>query len=76
MVAPFFTALSSADNMRGWFVPGFCPMTKIASAWLKSSSVTVPFPMPMVAFKAEPLDSWHMFEQSGILLVPNSRTNS
>ena len=41
-----------------------------------SSSVTVPLPMPIVRPRATPLDSWHMFEQSGRLLVPSARTNS
>ena len=31
-------AFCSTDSMRGWFVPGFCPKTKIASACAKSSS--------------------------------------
>ena len=41
-----------------------------------SSSVTVPLPTPMVPVSATPDDSWHMFEQSGRLLVPNARANS
>ena len=41
-----------------------------------SSSDTVPLPMPMVGFSAEPDDSWHMLEQSGRLLVPRARANS
>ncbi len=41
-----------------------------------SSSVTVPLPMPIVSVSATPLDSWHMFEQSGRLFVPSARTNS
>ena len=32
--------------------------------------------MPMVSFSAEPDDSWHMFEQSGRLLVPKPRASS
>jgi hypothetical protein len=32
--------------------------------------------MPMVFVSAEPLDSWHMLEQSGRLLVPSPRTSS
>ena len=55
--APRAFASASADSMRGWFVPGFCPMTKIASACSKSASVTVPLPMPMLSFNATPLDS-------------------
>jgi hypothetical protein len=31
--------------------------------------------MPMVSVRPRPLDSWHMFEQSGRLLVPNWRAN-
>ena len=54
---PFCFACCSAVNMRGWFVPGFCPMTKIAWARSKSSSVTVPLPTPIVSLSAEPLDS-------------------
>ena len=37
---------------------------------------TVPLPMPIVSPRADPLDSWHMFEQSGRLFVPNPRTSS
>ena len=62
--------------MRGWLVPGFWPATMISSAAWTSSRVTVPLPMPIVSPSATPLDSWHMFEQSGRLLVPNARTNS
>jgi hypothetical protein len=62
--------------MRGWFVPGFCPMTKMASASSKSASDTVPLPTPIASPRPTPLDSWHMFEQSGRLLVPNIRTKS
>ena len=25
ILAPFFLAISSADSIRGWLVPGFCP---------------------------------------------------
>ena len=48
----------------------------MVSAWSKSSSWTVPLPTPSVSRRATPLDSWHMSEQSGRLLVPNWRTNS
>jgi len=51
-------------------VPGFWPTQKIASAFSKSSSRTVPLPMPIASISATPLASWHMFEQSGKLLVP------
>ena len=73
---PLSTARSSAVSIRGWFVPGFCPITRMTSAWSKSSSVTVPFPIPMTSESPVPLDSWHMLEQSGRLLVPNCRTKS
>ncbi len=42
----------------------------MTSASSKSSSSTVPLPMPIVEAIATPEDSWHMFEQSGRLLVP------
>jgi hypothetical protein len=41
-----------------------------------SSSDTVPLPTPTVRLSAAPEDSWHMFEQSGRLFVPNARTNA
>ena len=33
-------------------------------------------PMPIVRERATPVDSWHMFEQSGRLLVPIARASS
>jgi len=33
-------------------------------------------PTPMASLNAAPLDSWHMFEQSGRLFVPNCRAKS
>ena len=62
--------------MRGWLVPGFWPITMIRSACAKSSYAMVDLPMPIVSSIAVPVDSWHMFEQSGRLLVPKARTNS
>ena len=44
---------SSAESIRGWFVPGFWPITKIASASAKSSSETVPLPTPIDLPKAD-----------------------
>ena len=41
-----------------------------------SSIDTVPLPMPSVSVRADPDDSWHMFEQSGRLFVPSPRTSS
>ena len=51
--APPRLACSRAVSIRGWLVPGFCPTTKMSSACSKSSSVTVPLPMPMVAPSAD-----------------------
>ena len=74
--APLRLAACSELSMRGWLVPGFWPKIKMASDRSKSCRVTVPLLMPMVALRAAPLDSWHMFEQSGRLLVPNRRAIS
>ena len=74
--APARLASLSAVSILGWLVPGFWPTTIIRSALVKSSRVTVPLPIPMESPKATPDDSWHMFEQSGRLLVPNLRANS
>ncbi|SCG05200.1 hypothetical protein GA0115255_119963, partial [Streptomyces sp. Ncost-T6T-2b] len=41
-----------------------------------SSRETLPLPMPSVCDIADPLDSWHMLEQSGRLFVPYARANS
>ncbi|MNE44887.1 hypothetical protein D3C80_1391420 [compost metagenome] len=68
--APRLTASRSGSSMRGWLVPGFWPMTKIASASSRSWNTTVPLPTPRVSDMPAPLASWHMFEQSGKLLVP------
>ena len=76
IVAPRRFAAWSVESMRGWFVPGFWPITKIASVRAKSSSPTVPLPTPIVSVSPVLLDSWHMFEQSGRLFVPNSRAKS
>ena len=73
---PRFAARCSVVSIRGWLVPGFWPITKIASAASKSSSVTVPLPIPIACDSPTPLDSWHMFEQSGRLFVPNCRAKS
>ena len=63
-------ALRSSVIVRGLLVPGFWPVTKIASAWSKSSSRTVLSPVPMLSGR----HTLHMFEQSGKLLVPKRRT--
>ena len=44
--------------------------------FLRSSNTTVPLPTPRDSPMPTPLASWHMFEQSGKLLVPKARTNS
>jgi len=72
-LATALLGLLQAVSMRGWLVPGFWPMTKIASAFSKSSRLTVPLPTPITFSKAQPLDSWHVLEQSGKLFVPNCR---
>ena len=47
IVAPRCAASRSVVSMRGWFVPGFWPITKIRSQCSKSSSETVPLPTPI-----------------------------
>jgi len=42
----------------------------------ESPSVTVALPRPMVSASAVSLDSWHISEQSGRLLLPNCRANN
>ena len=74
--APPSLAFSSADSMRGWLVPGFWPATMISSAVSTSCNDTEPLPMPIVSASATEVDSWHMLEQSGRLLVPNARAKS
>ena len=76
MVAPRFAHSRSSPSMRGWLVAGFWPKISSVSACSKSSSVTVPLPMPTVCGKPRLVASWHMFEQSGKLLVPYMRTNN
>ena len=69
-------ALRRSFSMRGLLVPGFCPNTMMRSAFSKSSSSTVPLPTPMLSGSATLVDSWHMLEQSGKLLVPKARANT
>ena len=76
ILAPPFLAISSAESIRGWLVPGFCPMITISFAVWMSSRLTLPLPMPMFSASPTDVDSWHMFEQSGMLLVPKARANS
>ena len=55
--APARLAACSAVSIRGWFVPGFWPRIRISCDFSKSSSFTVPLPMPVVGISALPLDS-------------------
>jgi hypothetical protein len=74
--APRRSASASQVSIRGALVAALSPISQIASAASQSSRSTVPLPVPSAAVSARPLASWHMFEQSGRLLVPNSRTQS
>ncbi len=74
--APRRSASASQVSIRGAFVAALSPITQIASAASQSCRSTVPLPVPSAAVSARPLASWHMFEQSGRLFVPNSRTHS
>jgi hypothetical protein len=76
ILAPFRLAVSSADNIRGWLVPGFWPAKINRRAVRTSFRVTLALPMPMVSANAKLDDSWHMLEESGRLLVPYARTKS
>ena len=76
IVAPRCLAISSALSIRGWLVPGFWPTMRMSSASWTSSRLTLPLPMPITSASATDVDSWHMLEQSGRLLVPKARTNS
>ena len=77
MRQPRRAACCSVVSMRGWLVPGFWPMTKITSALLEVLELHRALAdADRLAAAPTPLDSWHMFEQSGRLLVPNWRTNS
>ena len=76
ILAPFFLAFSSAVSIRGWLVPGFWPMITISSASWMSSRLTCPCRCRSPRRAPTEVDSWHMFEQSGMLLVPKARTNS
>ena len=38
--------------------------------------LTLALPMPIDSCRAMLVDSWHMFEQSGMLLVPKARAKS
>jgi hypothetical protein len=73
---PRLEASLNVVSMRGWLVPGLWPMQKIQSLSSKSSNVTVPLPTPIDSGRPTLVASWHIFEQSGKLLVPNSRTNN
>ena len=47
ILQPLRAAFCSSVSMRGWQVPGFWPMTKMASACAKSSMRTVALPKPI-----------------------------
>ncbi len=72
--APRFRASTRLLIMRGELVPVFCPRMKMASVCSKSSMTTVPLPIPIESGRPRLVGSWHIFEQSGKLFVPNSRT--
>ena len=74
--APRRSASASQVSIRGALEPALSAISQIASAASQSCRSTVPLPLPIAAFSARPLASWHMFEQSGRLFVPNSRTQS
>ena len=74
--APFRFAFSRAVSIRGWLVPGFWPISTISLASYTSCMTTLALPMPITSWRAIEVDSWHMFEQSGMLLVPKARANS
>jgi hypothetical protein len=76
IVAPRREASRRVVIIRGWLVPGLWPKHRIRSAWSKSSSVTEPLPMPIESGRPTLVGSWHMFEQSGKLLVPTRRPSS
>ena len=52
------------------------PKMKMQSALSKSGSSTVPTGTPITFGKATEVDSWHMLELSGKLLVPYMRPNN
>jgi hypothetical protein len=63
-------------SIRGALDAALTAITSSRSAVAQSSRSQVPLPVPKEAVSARPLASWHMFEQSGRLFVPNSRTHS
>lgn len=74
--APRRWASARAVIMRGALDPAFTPMISSSSASSQSCRSAVPLPVPREAVSARPEASWHMLEQSGRLLVPNSRAHS
>ncbi len=68
--APRRATSRSVVIMRGWLVPGLWPMAKMPAVWSKSSSDTEALPTPSTSARPTEVASWHMFEQSGKLLVP------
>lgn len=74
--APRRSASARAVSIRGAFDAALTPRMNRASADSQSLRSTVPFPVPRDAWRARPLASWHMLEQSGSLVVPSSRAIS
>ena len=73
---PRLAASCSGWRKRGLFDPVFWPKKNIASHLARSSYTTVPTPTPMTFLSATDVVSWHMFDESGRLLLPYSRANS
>lgn len=76
MRAPRRYASANAVSIRGAFDAALTAITINRSARFQSPMSQVPLPVPSDACSARPVASWHMFEQSGRLLVPNSRTHN
>jgi len=74
-LAPFlFCLLQSGEHGAGWVRAGFWPRIRMTSAG-KNSSFTDSFSSDGFMSTQTPLDSWHIFEQSGLIVrLPNSRT--
>ncbi len=74
--APRWCASARAVSIRGALEAALTPRMNSASADSQSFRSTVPLPVPSEAWRARPLASWHMLEQSGRLFVPSSRAIS
>ena len=79
-------AIPAWERPRRSLSPAQVPCSASASMLAKAGrqAIKVPFgsmppapvPIPKVWESATPLDSWHILEQSGILLVPKARVNT